>query len=225
MTQYPPTPPPYGYGYDPYAQQIDPLAPARRAALMMFILGGLMLLCGIGCGTFAMTVPMDRLISEAGVTLPQQPPPGMSIEELMRIGYMVLGVGSFLAGVVLVVLGLFVRGGGRGAAVTSIVIVTILLFVIGLLTLASLPQMFQQPSAALGLCVVIVPIALLIASLIALVQAAKAAPQVGAMKQQQQFQMWQYQQQQQAYSQGGYSMPPQAPPPAPPPLPGEDVPR
>lgn len=223
MTQYPSTPPPYGHGYDPYQQQpIDPLAPARRAALMMFLLGGLLLLCGIGCGTFAMTVPMERLLAESGVTLPQQPPPGMSIEELMRIGYMVLGVGSFLAGVVLVVLGLFVRKGGKGAVVTSIVIVSLMLLGTGLLTLVSLPQMFQQPGAAIGLCIVIVPIALMIGALIALVGAAKSASQVTAMNQQYQFQMWQYQQQQQAYNQGGYAMPPQSPPQTPP---DQDVPR
>jgi hypothetical protein len=230
MTQYPSTPPPYGYGYDPYQQQqSDALAPARRAALMMFLLAGMMLLCGVCVGAFAMTVPMERLLQESGITLPQQPPPGMSVGELMRIGYMVIAVGSLLAGIIVVVLGVFVRRGGMGAAVASIVVVSLMLLVAGLSVVVSLPQMAQQPSAILGICVVLVPVALMVGALITLVQAAKAASSVNAMKQQYQFQTWQYQQQQQAYNQGGYAMPQpppgQPPAPAPPQQSGEDVPR
>src|SRR5688572_21524570 len=104
MTQYPPPPPPYGYGYDPYQQQQqpDPLAPARRASVMMFVLGGILSLCGVCLGAVAFVVPMAQLIRDSGATLPQAPS-GMSIEELMRIGYITLGVGTLVAGVVLIV--------------------------------------------------------------------------------------------------------------------------
>jgi hypothetical protein len=215
MTQYPPPPPPYGYGYDPYAQPPgDPLAPAKRAGLMMFLLGGLLLLCGVCVGTFAMTVPMEQFIKESGVVLPQTPP-GVSVEELMQLGYVTIGVGSLIAGGLLVLLGIFVRKGGTGAAVTSIILVSLLLLVCGIFLLASLVQMGRQPGSSAGVCVMMIPAALLLVTLITLVQAAKAGPQLAAMQQQRQFQMWQYQQQQQAYQQGGYAMP-QPPPTAPP---------
>src|SRR5947209_4677973 len=77
MSQYPspfpgqgpqPAPPPPQYPYPPlgYAPvpPYDPRAPARRAALMMFTLGGLGLACGVCMGVAAFA-PLERMIAEA----------------------------------------------------------------------------------------------------------------------------------------------------------------
>ena len=85
MSQYPPQqyppqlPPGYGHEHLGYgAPGPHPLAPARRAGVMLFIVGGLMLLCGTCLGVAPWALPMDKLLVQSNVPLPQ-PPPGVTM--------------------------------------------------------------------------------------------------------------------------------------------------
>ena len=140
---------------------------------------------------------------------------------------------SLLFGTALLVLGYFVRGGGMGPVVTSIVLVGLAVLFGGLMVVSALFELGRGgagPQLFAGMCMYVIPLVLLIVLLAQLIAAARKAPQVAMAKSQQQQLYWQYQQQQQMY-QAGYTAPPppspgmQQPPPfPPPPLPPTDVP-
>src|SRR5689334_4621864 len=100
MSQYPYPPqqpqPPQGYPPPPpgYGQQVnyampggygvsDPLAPAKRASVMMFVLGSMMLLCGLCTGLVA-AMPMEQIASQGGGQMPTLPP-GMTYDLMRKI--------------------------------------------------------------------------------------------------------------------------------------------
>src|SRR4029078_5370245 len=107
MSQYqgpynppPPPQPPPGYYY-PVMQPPPPtpLAPARRASIVMFILGGLMLACGGTCAGFSF-FPADKLPAD----------PNTGFQELDDMATREVGIGfmqiMFIAGLVLLAPGL-----------------------------------------------------------------------------------------------------------------------
>jgi len=233
MSQYPP-PPPYppsqqqqqpqqpGYGYDfsyYQPQQQDPLAPARRASVLMFILGGLIVLPSFCCGAMGLALP-GMMAQQPGL-FSEMSAAGMTPEALQVTLVVVAGVALFI-GVAMIVLGRFVRGGGIGPVVTSIVLVALIAIYLLLNGLGAvvLPNM-TPPQKVLGCAMSVFGLAILGVLLLWLIQAAKAASRVATMKSQYQQQYWQYQQQQQMY-QSGYVAPPpvpqqqQQPPPVPP---------
>jgi hypothetical protein len=231
MSQYPspysppPVPPNYGYDFSYYQPQQDVLAPARRASVIMFVMGGLLAIGGLCCGAVGAMAPLDQIMSQ-NPTLSSTP--GVT-PELMQVGVIVMGVFSLLFGMALLVLGYFVRGGGMAPVVTSIVVVGIVVLLGGLMVLLGLLELSRggsRPEMFISLCMYVLPLVLLIVLLAQLIQAAKMSSRVAMMKSQYQQQYWQYQQQQQMY-QAGYVAPPppmqQAdatpPPPVPPPPP------
>jgi hypothetical protein len=141
--------------------------------------------------------------------------------------FMLVGVIGLLPGIALLVLGFFVRGGGMGAVITSIVFtglcaLGLLLMLVG--TLASLAgggggAGAGGPSPLPGMAIFAGLLALVLLLLYWLIQAARNASQISAMQAQYQSQYWQYQQQQQAYQQPPSPQQPQQgwPPPPPPP--------
>src|SRR5262249_16342371 len=148
-----------------------------RAALMLFILGGLMLTCGVVCSGFGVMVPQEYLQSVAerrGVPVSTQG---------MKATYLLLGMASLLGGLIEIVLGLFVRRGSIGAAVTAIVLssLEILLTVVFLLaTLASASSVGGNISAMVLLsdCLLLLPLTLCAVQLVLLIQAARSSSQL-----------------------------------------------
>jgi hypothetical protein len=131
-------------------------------------------------------------------------------------------------GVVLVVLGLFVRKGSKGAVVTALVLTGLALLYLCYNTIRTAVVGAQQgvEAASGGICTMLVPLVLYVLLLVWLVQALRETgrqppgypPEYWAYWQQQyaQQQAWQQQQQQG----GGQASQPPAPPPPPPPASG-----
>src|SRR5215218_9747150 len=118
MSQYPspyqpPTPqqyPPMSFDYYQPAGATDALGPNRRAAIMMFIVGGLKLLGAFCCaGVGAMLPQMMAQDPAAFAEFQAQFPQAGS--DVMRIVFIVLAVLSLIVAVTLIVLGVFVKRG------------------------------------------------------------------------------------------------------------------
>ena len=242
MSQYPsPYQPP-----DPYAQQWaqyygqtscdQALKPARRASVMMFIVGPLFLLCGT-CTLLGGLMPNDpeatteamsqlgRLFGGMQMPAPEQLP--------SRAESLVTGILQFLSALALLVLGVPVRRGGRQATVGAIFATSVLVLVMAASQLLSAARL-GAPMVAGAVCVLIpvsVPFVLLLVWLVQALRIAPMAEQWSAYQQQYQQYM-----QSQMYAQGPYGQQPgvPAPPPGqapvqdyappPPPPPDRDVP-
>jgi hypothetical protein len=214
MSQYPSpySPPPYpqnaGY-YNPYA--FDPLRPAKRAGILMIIVGAIAILfatCMVGVGQMIRTV---ELPPELAAQLQQWESKGVSPEAV----FTAMGVAFLLFAVTQILLGLFVRRGKTFAIVFSLTGTSLVVVLLGLFVLSGAVNVLTHasPQMLVGLMVWIVPLGLLVLQLIWLIAALRGRRQVAFAQQQYQAQYWQYQQNMQGYS--GYG---QAPPP-PPPLP------
>jgi hypothetical protein len=217
MSQYPSpySPPPYTQQPVYYPVPPDPLAPAKRASVIMFVLGPLTALMG-GC---------VAVLATAIDSVPMQPEQRQVIQQVeVKTGvpahtlFMILGLIVFVPGILMFVLGIFVRRGRLGPIVASIVLTAIILawFALNLIPAALHPT----PEMALGICMGVFGFVAFGGQLALLTAAAKAAPHVRAAQQQLQAQYWQYQQNMQAYQNGGYAAP-MTPPPAPPPPPSD----
>jgi hypothetical protein len=219
MSQYPwPSPYEPGYGpppgYDPVAHL---LAPARRASWLSIILAVVLMACGACAGAFYF-LPLDQLPPEQRAEFARMDDQiraetgGMGLRAAMGLGGAVLLVPALL----LLVLGIAVRNGSGGVAI-ALIVLTSLLLLLGLLNLVtSLPGVARDPRAAVGLCVVVIPIALLGLLMYYLIGAVRSAPQLRAVRAQYQSQYWQHQQTQQTYGQPWQGAPPPPPPPPPP---------
>ena len=237
MTQhpdsYPPPPGAPGFGYSRPAAFPDPLAPARRASVLLFVFGGLALVGGLCIGVFPWIVPIDKLVDQIrGSLSPEQLsqlPPGLTLEQLLRVYYVVVGILGVGFGVLQLCLAPFVRRGGRGSTVTAIVLFVLVGVGCLLVLLGTLVQFARGPSpAAIGsLFLVVVIGGAVTLALIFLTQAMRGSHRLLWHQQQMQARYWQYQQQvgsipgNPAASYGyGYAAPPapqqQAPVPPPP---------
>jgi hypothetical protein len=213
MTQYP-SPLQYGQTY-PYGSFPDPRLPARRAGVLMIVLGVLLLLMG-GC------------IAAVGAALPsfrdQMPAEQRQVFDDLEHrfnfslqGVMVaMGIITLAIGLANIILGILVRKGGIGTVVGSLVLTSIsILFIL----LNIFGAVMQGANGAVGLCFWVVALALFVLLLVWLIQAARASSKIDLMQQQYQAQYSQYQQAWQQYGQTGYPQGygyPQPPPPAPP---------
>jgi hypothetical protein len=239
MTQYPyPSyQPPTPYSYDPNLQRL--YAPARRSAILMFVMAGFLLLCGTCVGVVARFAPLDELANNSGLSSEQFAQLGTSPANAMRMIYAVLCIGSILLAIVFGVLGFFVRKGGIASAVVSLILVILMVLFLLLQTVAVLFQALSKGGAESGFALVIflVPLGLMVWLLFSLIGAVRAATQISAA--QGQYAMQYMQMHQQAYQQGAYAgygygygygqpqqpgvpppqQPPQPPPPVPPPPP------
>lgn len=213
--------PQYPYGYDPYGQMggVDVLAPARRAGIMLFIVGGLLCLLGACNGISGLMLDAQQLAESnqqfmpAGQASPIPP-------ETMRILAIVFAAGTFLIGILLVGLGIPVRGGNRPATITALILASLITLVVGGFVLISLLAAIVSPLMLAFTCVTLVPLVLFGLLVMWLIQALRAAgPDVQARLQQQQAAYWQYAQQQQAYHQSMYAYQQQQQQAAPPPVP------
>lgn len=225
MSQYPPPyqQPPFQRQYDYYGLP-NPLGPARRASVLMFVLCGLGLLCGAFMTLFGVIVtpqfiaqmPNSAQLHEVELQL------GISLQEMMIIA----GIVCLVPGILYGIMGFLVRGGRTGAVVVSIVLTALTLVLILIQVPGAIAKGGDPASLGAALCMMGVPLVLCIVLLTTLIKALRAAPNVDAMQQQFQAQYWQSMQQQQAAQLGyGYGMPPgygyAAPPNQPPAPPGQ----
>jgi hypothetical protein len=197
---YPPNVPP---PHMPYGGPVDVLAPAKRASILMFILGPLLLCCG-GC-----LLSMPTLLANAPADQTQQlldrvqstyhAPP--------ELVFRMMGIIFLMPGLAFFILAFFVRRGGKVAAILSAVLagVGLAFSVIGLLV------NFMHPTADIvsGICLQGFVIAVLGLLLVWLIQAASQSSQIKAAQQQYLAQYYQYQQNMQAYAAQGYHTQPQ----------------
>jgi len=210
MSQYPPPYSPMQQPYGGYPAPPPPspqelLAPARRAGVLMIVVGVLFVLFGLCMGVFSWMIRQPGFTSSPEFAQAQEHfrqaeiQSGMSVETMLLVsGIVPLALGALFGG-----LGFFVRGGGFGAIITGIVASAGLLLLLGLGTLGTLVASAANPSNLAGVCVYLVPFGLVLLLLVWLIQAARAASRVAAARQQHQAQAWQYQQYQQAYLQQG----------------------
>lgn len=234
MSQYqsPYTPPPQhpndvgGYDFNYYQPQRDLLAPAKRASTLLFILGALIVLPSFCCAGMGLALPAimaDQPAAFADLTASQMTP------EFIQRTFVIAGVIGLFAGMMMIVLGRFVRRGSMGAAITAIVLIAMIVLYLLLNGVAVLVMSNRMPPAQImvGMGITVLGLSLFGLLLVWLVQSAKAAPGVAAMQTQYQQQYWQYQQQQQMYQSGHVAPPPPdettnppvSPPPTPPPTP------
>lgn len=228
MSQYPP---PYSqppYPQQPYPGQFDYyqphgsdlLAPARRAAILMFVLGGLLAVLG-ACNSISALVINPTEAFEKQSQLLNDPQAFQMSPKTFRVMTVTFGIGMLVLGVLMIIFGAVVRRGSTGAIVASLIIVS--LIVLGLLLLSLGSVVLAATGAMMGfitLCVFAIPLVLFVLLGVWLAQAAFAAPRVRALQQQYQTQMWQYQQQAAGgnWGYGAQAPPPiQAPPPTAPP--------
>ncbi len=200
----------------------DARRPAKRAAVLMWIIGGILLAGGMCCGGFA-SVPLDQWPAESQPQMQElQADLDFSVQALFAGMAMFVGI----PGLALVILAFFVRGGGAGAVITGIVFTSLFALLIGAWVILGGLGLISgggiDGQELLGVCILALPGTLLVWQLVWLVGALRAAPAVQAERMQHASQYWQYQQNQRTY--GGYAPPPPPPSPGPFNAPGNDPP-
>lgn len=238
---YPPQPslPPAGYNpqYQFWPQYFAPpealLAPARRAGWMLIIIGVLLLLLGALIAIGASQTD-DAMYADVITKMKAQNPnvdTSMMTPSLYRGMFVGFGVIVCVVGLVIGLIGPFVRGGSMAAAVVGLLALAVPLLGIVLMVLSSL---IMNPAEGVMLLILLaIPVAVLITAATFLFRVIKNAPLVAQSRQQlammQQQQMMQAQYGQQQYGQQPYGSPGYgpsaygaptagyAPPPPPPP--------
>src|SRR5262245_46932126 len=130
MSQYPsPYPGPTAYYPAPYTNELSLryLAPARRASVLMFVIGGLGICCGVCCGLVGQIAPVAQIIQHSGIDLSQLDQAGISPTTFVRIIYGVMAGGTLVVSILFITLATFVRRGSTAAIITSIVLSAIAL--------------------------------------------------------------------------------------------------
>ena len=210
--QQPPYPssPPYqapgyaaygGYGY--YPQQADYLAVARKAGILMFVIGGLVLLAGT-CNMLSAFVSSPNEVLESQKRMIGESPLD---PQTMRVATITFAVLTIADGLAMILLGALVRRGSMAATIASIVLTSLVLLLLALMVLGSIVAATAEPLLGIVACFFAIPAALHGWLLIWLIQSTRGISEQKRVEQQYQQQYWQYQQQ---YAQGpsGYGAPP-----------------
>ena len=237
MSNYPfsPTPPgPFGPNPSAYGpDSSEALAPARRASVMLWILGGLGILCGVCITGTVWAVPTDELLKRFQQSLTAEQRNQLGNMDLVLVARVLITVvcalGIVLAGVMLGTAA-FVRRGSRIAIGIAMGPCALLLLWCLLLLVVNVVAMAAGTAPVTGIVDVFIWAMIALASGITglwLIQAFGAARRVS---QQQLFaaQYWHHQQRQQQNTGYGYGAPPppqssatpqtwMTPPPPPPP--------
>lgn len=219
MSQYPQYPqyPSHSYPSQPMYGLPDPqadlLRPAKRASILMFLISGLCLTCGL-CFGISSFVPMDQLdeAQREQIQSMEEQLGGWAFPAVMRASAVIIAG----MGVALLVLALLVRRGGMGSVILTLIIVggMGLLLLIGLVN--DLILTMQNPAGIISVCIVAMPLALVTLLFVWLIQAARNAPRLAELRSAQQSAYWQSNQHRQQYG-SGYWQQQQPPPPPPPP--------
>jgi hypothetical protein len=198
---YAPLPGPVDFSSFVPPGQPDLLAPARRAGLLMIVLGVLVALMGACNGGSAALITPEQ-VTEQQATMRELGVPDSPIKpETQRIGTMILGGLTLLVGILFVVNGVYVRGGRPRAITTGLCLTGAVTLLVGGLFLMCLIALLVAPVVAGAmLCVLAIPLGLLVWLLIWLIGAARNNSQLSYLRQQYQAQFYQYQHNQQAYA-------------------------
>jgi hypothetical protein len=208
-------------GVLPYYQPpIDPLGPAKRASLLMFIMGPLIFLAGaclVSVPSMLRVMPPNPQLTQTMQQLDEEL--HGDVDAKLMIG----GVFSAVVGVAMLILAFFVRRGGRTACILGAVLAGLL----GVWSVMNLLGGLLMGNVG-GVCMSALMIASFGLMIAWLIQAIRASGRVTLAQQQYAAQYWQYQQTMQAYANAGYGygVPPQGqvpvapaafqPPPPPP---------
>jgi hypothetical protein len=197
-----------GY-YAPYP--IDLLRPAKRAGLLMIIIGAvtvMLAMCMVGVGQLlkSMAVP-----PELAAQIQQLESKGITVGEY----FAVVGGIFLIFAIAEIVLGIFVRLGKTIAIILSMIGTSIVLILLALTILFAILGSLSQagPQMIFGAILWFVPLVLLGLQLMWLIGASRGNSRVALAQQQYQAQYWQYQQNMQAYSGYGQLPPPPIQPP------------
>jgi len=214
---YQPPQPPY-FSNDFYAGYSDPRSPARRAAILMFVIGALMLCCGGFFALFGAILTPEMLAGSPQAAQLQEIESQLGVS-IKVFAFVMAGV-MFVPALLFIGLGFWVRRGSAAAAIVSLVLtgLTVLFLLFNLV--GSLVRGGPGANVVLGVCMIGIALALCSLLIAWLIGALRAAPQVAAMQQQYQMQYWQSQQTPPpSYGAGGYGYGTPAPQFSPPPSP------
>jgi hypothetical protein len=192
-----------------YGAPVDALRPARRASLLMFIIGGFMILMStcIFCSPMIVNAFRGPQADQARATVEAGSP--WSFNATCYVEGAITGIPALG----FIVFGIFVRRGGRTSTIISCVLVGLLSLFLAASTLSNLVMM-GDPTHAFGACFGAICCAFTILQFVWLIQAAMASGKVGLAQQQYAAQYWQYQQTMQAYAKAGYGYQTTQQPPA-----------
>ncbi len=160
----------------PQPMQADPRAPAKRASILMFVVGAMALLFGGCMGFTAAMLPRLRDMPEVRQTLATlESQAGVSATTLIIIAAVLFGV----IGLAQIILGIFVRRGGLVIAIVGIIFTSLVLIYMCI----NLAISIITPGQLGGACMSVVVAAVFVAQLILLIQACRNAGQVRWMQQ------------------------------------------
>ena len=211
MSQYPPPYPPSPYVQPPidfsHYQPPDLLVAARKAGLLVIVLGVLFALFGACNGGQALIMsPEDMAAQQAELQKAGFPAESSFSPQAIRIMNGISGTLILLLGLALIVDGVYVRRGSGVATITGLILTGFLGVITGGLVLVFFIAAFAMPLiAGLG-CMFTVPLGLMVWAFVLLIAAARQRPQLAAAQQHYQAQFYHHQQQQQqpfGYA-GGY---------------------
>lgn len=166
---YPPQYPPY-YGM-PWPTP-DTNARGRRAAILLFVIGGLIAVYST-CNGISALLSTPQMLSENPFMSNQQLPVSPQSMRTMTVVASCIMLGY---GISLISCGVGVRVGRRGPTIAALVFSGIGVLVLGMFLLLSVIAALMNPILALFACVVVVPLALLILQIVWLFQALQASP-------------------------------------------------
>ncbi len=209
MSQYPS---PY---YPPnvslnYAAPPDLLAPARRASVLMWILGPL----GMLLGTCFISMPMILRAAPGPQADQMRQQFSEAAHAPIDVVFPVAGVICLIPSVLLIVLGFFVRRGRRGPTLSASILVGLMTGYWLINTVAGLFSQRLDAKSGFAICMGLGIVSVFGLLLSWLVAAFRVSGKVATAQQQYAAQYWQYQQNMQAYAQQqqqGYPTSPYAP--------------
>lgn len=211
MTQYPFNPSPYEPPTPNYAgwPAMDPLRPARVAAIFQFILGAILVLPCTCLGAVVLAA-RSQVADVFRVQLANmQLPPETTVDDVIRAMIALTAI-AVVIGLMLIVLAFFVRRANRTGAILSVTLIGLIMLGMLLMLVNGLRQMLGSPSGQGMFAVLMIGAALALAgtTVARLIAVLRLRPDIGALSAQQ-AQYWAMMQQQGGY---GYGYPP--PPPA-----------
>lgn len=206
MSYQPPYTPQYS-AYTGYNPIVPLLAPARRAGVLIIVLGALTILssaCFGVMGAFWTEISREMTTEQIAQFTKLEAEGGIAMAKLIYV----FAAGCGFLGMLYIVLGILCRSGNLVVLIVSMIpLVLTILYLLGTLLFA--------PGIESGILFMLVGIPHLLAGMW-LIQAMINSSKIREIQLQQQMQMWQYQMQMQQYQMGGYQygQPNQPQPPA-----------